>query len=65
MVALIAGIRRVLVLTAEFADLLERGEQAFMNAMIELGLLTAMILILVVSLMLLRRRGSQPVAEKG
>lgn len=64
-VALIAGIRRVLVLTAEFADLLERGEQAFMNAMIELGLLTAMILILVVSLMLLRRRGSQPVAEKG
>lgn len=63
-VALIAGVRRVLVLTAEFADLLERGEQAFTSAMIELGLLTAMILILVVSLMLLRRRSSPPVAEK-
>ena len=64
-VALIAGIRRVLVLTAEFADLLEKGEQAFANAMIELGLLTAMILVLVASLMLLRRRASQPMAQKG
>jgi hypothetical protein len=32
--------------------------------MIELGLLTAMILILVVSLMLLRRRQSPAVADK-
>jgi phosphate starvation-inducible membrane PsiE len=64
-VALIAGIRRVLVLTAEFADLLEKGEQAFTNAMIELGLLSMMILILVISLILLRRRAVQPVAEKG
>ena len=62
-VGLIAGIRRVLVLTAEFADLLERGAEAFTNAMIELGVLTAMILVLVVSLMLLRRR-SQAVAER-
>ena len=63
-VALIAGIRRVLVLTAEFADLLEKGEQAFRNAMIELAILTVMILALVVSLMLLRRRQVQPVAER-
>ena len=63
-VALIAGIRRVLVLTAEFAQLLEKGEQAFRNAMVELGLLTVMILALVVALMLLRRRASQPAATK-
>jgi hypothetical protein len=63
-VGLIAGIRRVLVLTAEFADLLEKGEQAFRNAMLELGLLTVMILVLVASLVLLRRRQAQPVAPR-
>ena len=63
-VALIAGVRRVLVLTAEFADLIEKGQQVFRNAMIELGLLTAMILALVVSLVLLRRRHGQPAAER-
>jgi hypothetical protein len=63
-VGLIAGIRRVLVLTAEFADLLEKGEQAFRNAMLELGLLTAMIFVLVASLMLLRRREAQPKAPR-
>jgi uncharacterized membrane protein (DUF373 family) len=63
-VGLIAGIRRVLVLTAEFADLLEQGEQAFRNAMLELGLLTVMIFVLVASLMLLRRREVQPKARR-
>jgi uncharacterized membrane protein (DUF373 family) len=37
-VGLIAGIRRVLVLTAEFGDLVERGDTAFRNGMLELGL---------------------------
>jgi uncharacterized membrane protein (DUF373 family) len=63
-VGLIAGIRRVLVITAEFADLLDKGEEAFRNAMIELGLLTVMIVALVVSLMLLRCRQAQPVASR-
>jgi hypothetical protein len=63
-VGLIAAIRRVLVLTAEFSELLEMGETAFRNAMIELGLLTLTVLALVASLVLLRRRGSQAVAEK-
>jgi hypothetical protein len=63
-VALIAGIRRVLVLTAEFADILERGAEAFRNAMIELGILTVMIVALVVSLMLLRHRQAQPAADR-
>jgi uncharacterized membrane protein (DUF373 family) len=63
-VALIAGVRRVLIVTAEFADLLEKGPEAFRNAMIELGLLTVMIVALVASLMLLRRRTTQPEAKR-
>ena len=55
-VGLIAVTRRVLVLTAEFAKLLEEGELAFRNAMIELALLTLMIVALVASLLMLRRR---------
>jgi uncharacterized membrane protein (DUF373 family) len=53
-VALIAAIRRVLVLTAEFSRLVEQGDAVFRNAMIELGLLTAMVR---------RARGLAPHAE--
>jgi len=54
-IGLIAGIRRVLILTAEFKDLLQKGDTAFRNAMIELGLLAFLIIALVVSIVLLRR----------
>jgi hypothetical protein len=54
-VALIAATRRILVLTAEFSEMLSLGETAFRNAMIEMGVLTVMILVLVVSLFLLRK----------
>lgn len=63
-VGLIAVTRRILVLTAEFADLVEKGEVAFRNAMVELGLLTAMVLVLVVSLVMLRKRAVQAVADR-
>jgi phosphate starvation-inducible membrane PsiE len=63
-VALIAAVRRVLIITAEFADLVDKGPEAFRNAMIELGLLTGMIVALVASLMLLRRRQTQAVAPR-
>jgi phosphate-starvation-inducible protein E len=63
-VGLIAGTRRVLVLTAEFSDVMDRGEAAFRNAMVELGLLTAMIVALVASLVLLRRRSVAAVADR-
>lgn len=63
-VGLIAVIRRVLVLTAEFGELLEKGEAVFRNAMLELGLLTVMVLALVAALVLLRRRAPMAVAEK-
>jgi len=42
-VGLIAAVRRLLVLTAEFARFIEKGDGAFQGAMLELGLLTVMI----------------------
>jgi uncharacterized membrane protein (DUF373 family) len=63
-VGLIAGIRRTLVLTAEFSELLDQGDEAFRNAMLELGLLTALIVGLVVSLALLRQRADRAVAGR-
>src|SRR5438105_6042647 len=59
-VGLIAGIRRILVLTAEFSELIEEGGDAFRNGMTELGVLTAMVLALVVAVALLRRRVTPP-----
>ena len=63
-VGLIAGIRRTLVLTAEFSELLDQGAESFHNAMLELGLLTALIVGLVVCLALLRQRADRPVAGR-
>jgi hypothetical protein len=63
-VGLIAGTRRLLVLTAEFSKLIDEGDLAFRNAMIELTLLTAMIVALVGSLLMLRGRGRAPVADR-
>ena len=62
-VGLIATIRRLLVLTAEFARLLEKGQGAFQGAMLELGLLTVMIVALVVSLVILRKHSPHVVAD--
>ena len=61
-IGLIAGIRRILILTAEFKDLLQKGDTAFRNAMIELGLLAFLIIALVISIVLLRRIA--PTAER-
>ncbi len=55
-IGLIAASRRVLILTAEFKELLGKGETAFRNGMIELGLLALLIVALVVSIVLLRKR---------
>jgi uncharacterized membrane protein (DUF373 family) len=63
-VGLIAATRRILVLTAEFATLLEKGEPAFRNAMVELALLTFLIVALVVSLYILRKRHPDAVATR-
>jgi uncharacterized membrane protein (DUF373 family) len=55
-VALIAVIRRILVVTAEVSKLPQAEEAVFRHAMLELGLLTAMVLVLVGSLILLQRQ---------
>lgn len=58
-VALIAAIRRVLVLTAEIPKLPEAAEPVFHRAILELALLTIMILVLVGSLIALQRQARQ------
>jgi uncharacterized membrane protein (DUF373 family) len=63
-VGLIAAIRRVLVITAELANIAERGPEMFRYAMVELALLTVMVLTLVGAIVLLRRRAPGAQAEK-
>lgn len=55
-VGLIAVMRRLLVLTAEFGELVGKGDEAFRNGMLELGLLAVMVLILVAAIVMLHRR---------
>ena len=65
LVALIAAVRRILVITAEFGSLMgQRGEGAVRYAMIELGLLTVMAGVLVGCLVGLRKRDKEAVAER-
>jgi len=54
-VALIAVIRRILVLTAEVPKLPEAGDVVFRHTLLELSLLTVMVLVLVGSLILLQK----------
>jgi uncharacterized membrane protein (DUF373 family) len=63
-VGLIAAIRRVLVITAEFADVKDAGAGVLNAMLLELGLLTALSFVLVVSLAMLRRRPTMPAAER-
>lgn len=57
-VALIAVIRRVLVITAEFPKLPHADDGTFRHAWIELALLAVMTVVLVGSLILLQRHGN-------
>jgi hypothetical protein len=64
LVGLIAAIRRILVLTAEFAEVKEETGPVFQHLIIELAVLTFLIVALVISLVLLRKRGADVVAER-
>ncbi len=64
LVGLIAAIRRVLVLTAEFAQVRDQTELVFQHLVIELAVLTFLIVALVASLVLLRKRGVTAAAER-
>jgi uncharacterized membrane protein (DUF373 family) len=62
LIGLIAGIRRVLLLTAELAQAHEMSGVVFEHFIVELLVLTALIIALVVSLVLLRKRsGTAPI----
>ena len=60
LVGLIAATRRILVVTAEFSLKGEKNPTHFREGMLEIALLTLMILALVGSLLLLRRRDAVP-----
>lgn len=64
LVGLIAVIRRVLVLTAEFAEVHDQSEVLFRHLIVELAVLTFLIIALVASLFMLRKRGMKTVAER-
>jgi uncharacterized membrane protein (DUF373 family) len=56
LVALIAAVRRILVITAEFSAQAGTSDEVFRHVMWELGLLTVLIVVLVASLVILQRR---------
>jgi uncharacterized membrane protein (DUF373 family) len=64
LVGLIAAIRRVLVLTAEFAHVANEPETVFKHFITELVALTVLIVALVFSLVFLQKRGEVAVAER-
>lgn len=64
LVGLIAVIRRVLVLTAELAQVHDKPDPVFHRFIVELGMLTVMIVALVISLVLLRSRKRRSAAER-
>ena len=63
-VGLVAVTRRILVLTAEFPSVQEKGEAAVRMSMLELSVMTLMIVALVASLLMLRRRHPDAVAKR-
>lgn len=63
-VALIAVIRRILVLTAEISKLPQVGGAVFGHALAELGLLTLMVIVLVVALVMLQRQSKHSQREQ-
>ncbi|MEO6723697.1 MAG: phosphate-starvation-inducible PsiE family protein [Blastocatellia bacterium] len=64
LIGLIAAIRRILVLTAELAQVHDKPEEVFRNFIVELVVLTFMIITLVIALVLLRRRGEKVAADR-
>ena len=64
LVGLIAAIRRVLVLTAEFGESRGKGPDTVEHFVLELAVLTALIVGISVSLVLLARRETPAAAER-
>ena len=60
LVALIAGVRRILVITAEFGAQMRPEESELRQIMWELALLIVLIVALVASVVILRKRAEEP-----
>ncbi len=58
LLALIASVRRILVITAEFGAQARPDELLFRQVMWELSLLTVLIMVLVASVVVLRRKAA-------
>ncbi len=58
LVGLIAAIRRVLVITAEFSHMPQRTETVYRDFFYELAILTGLILAVTISLVLVRRHNA-------
>jgi uncharacterized membrane protein (DUF373 family) len=65
LIGIISAIRRMLVLTAEYGELRDKGERDAQYFFIELAVLTVLILILSISLTLLRKGGACDVGQRG
>ncbi len=65
LIGIISAIRRVLVLTAEYGELREKGERDAQYFFIELAVLTVLILTLAISLTVLRKGGGSDGAQRG
>jgi hypothetical protein len=63
LVALIAAVRRMLVITAEFSAQAGIDEKVFRHVMWELGLLTILVVVLVASLVILGRKRTDEMAR--
>jgi len=64
LVGLIAAIRRVLILTAEFGQPGTRSDAVIEHFLMELGVLTLLIVAIACSLFVLRRRDTVSVAKR-
>jgi hypothetical protein len=63
-IGLIAGIRRVLLLTAELAQVHEKAAVVFQHFIMELLALTVLFVTLVISLVMLRKRNGMASTDR-
>ena len=64
LVGLIAAVRRILLLTAELPQISDQTQPAFQHVIIELAVLTVLVVALVISLVLLSKRGVEKAVER-
>ncbi len=64
LIGLIAAIRRVLLLTAEMAQVQQKSNEVFQHFIAELVVLTVLIVALVISLVLMRKRAAALTTER-